>query len=150
MRRINDTEVELTEPERILNEWHESLLNTGYGQHEAVEKMLNATSVQSLTWELLNQQDFRDWLTSDTGTVIAVEGELPTAKLTRRHDCTATGEASKNLEFTGTMGAPGVGNCYKCRVCGAPWVKVGDTIYREDEQDGDSEPPWVLSIDDVR
>lgn len=67
-----------------------------------------------------------------------------------RHRCDAPGEASKNLEFTGTMGAPGVGNCYECRVCKAPWVKVGDALFRADEQDDDAEPPWVLSIDDVR
>lgn len=133
MKQINDREVELTEAEQVVHEWYQSLLDAGYGHHEAATQILDRVPIDKTTWRLLNQQDFRDWLT----------GYKPAEK---RHEC----DTGKDMKYTGTMGAPGVGNCYDCTVCGAPWVSVNQNAwYRADEQDG-GDPPFVLTLADCR
>lgn len=64
-------------------------------------------------------------------------------EVVRRHEC----DADKDLEFQGTISAPGYGNAWACRTCGAPWTQVGDTYFRPDEEDG--EPSNILTLGDV-
>lgn len=66
MERINAREVKLTEAEEIVREWHTTLLDAGFGQHEAVATILDRVPIDGPTWNLLNQQDFRDWLTGSS------------------------------------------------------------------------------------
>lgn len=62
-----------------------------------------------------------------------------------RHKCDTVGVA--DLEFQGTIGAPGYGNSWKCRVCEAPWTQAGGEFFRPDEEEG--EPRNMLGLGDV-
>lgn len=124
MRHIAPGEVELTDDEMRLHREHEGFMDQGYGPHTAVELMLKAVPVDSTDWNLLNNERFRNYL--------------------HGHTCQAS-----RLIFGGTMGAPGVGNTYTCPSCQIPWVQVGNVWYVADEQEDETEPPWVLSLADV-
>jgi hypothetical protein len=57
------------------------------------------------------------------------------------HEC----DTDKDLEFQGEIGAPGIGQAWKCRVCDAPWAKLGNVFYRP----GDDEPE-MMKLSDLR
>lgn len=70
----NPDVVELSTEEMIVHEWYLALLNAGYSHGESVERILDATKVSGPTWDVLNNQEFRNWLLKGTPT----------------EDCTAT------------------------------------------------------------
>lgn len=130
MKRINDREVELTEGEMVLKEIVAALAEDKSARVlDILTEIRDQVPLDGKVFALLANADFCLYLADD---LHKCRTELPT-----------------DLEFTGTMGAPGVGNCYECRVCKAPWVQVGGTYYRAD-QDDDMEPPWMLTPDNVR
>lgn len=59
--------VELTEAEQVVHEWYMSLLDVGYGHHEAAERILTCVPIDKATWNVLNNQQFRDWLAGSKG-----------------------------------------------------------------------------------
>lgn len=57
-----------------------------------------------------------------------------------------------SVEYTATMGAPGVGQAWTCSECGKAWVRIGTVFIDVDGmlRHPDQEPPWVLTPEDVR
>lgn len=62
MKRIDNDTVELTDAEKIVKEWHESLLDTGYSHAAADEQILLRTPTDGMTWKVLADMEFRKWL----------------------------------------------------------------------------------------
>lgn len=62
MKFIEQNTVELTDAERVVLDWHNSLLDTGYSTHAAVEQILLRTPTDGATWKLLEDDDFRRYL----------------------------------------------------------------------------------------
>lgn len=54
----------------------------------------------------------------------------------------------ERLVYTGTMGAPGIGDCFHDPVTDKTWIKLGTTWYDPEEMPA-GEPPWVLRPEDV-
>lgn len=49
-----------------------------------------------------------------------------------------------DLEYHAHVGAPGIGVIYKCKECGRPWLKVGDSYYDPREQVFELQPCDVI------
>ena len=52
------------------------------------------------------------------------------------------------LHYRATISAPGHGQSWECE-SGHSFVKLGSTLI-DTNADFDGEPPWILSIEDVR
>lgn len=62
MKRIDERTVELTDAERVVVEWHGMLLDAGYSQREAVDRIESRVPQDGVTFALVRDPDFRAYL----------------------------------------------------------------------------------------
>lgn len=62
MNRLSDVTVELTDAERVVKDWFNSLLDTGHSHASAIEQILLRTPVDGVTWKVLEDEEFRKYL----------------------------------------------------------------------------------------